>query len=132
MDEKDSIDSIFVRPRNKFYCEYILNNGESVHTKTYDQIRKYLLEIIPERLTQVNYALMRFQSFIIIVPEKEFIFLQLNDIAEHYDEIKEKVLNPSIQEAEQVLRLEKKMTSDDKIKQISEIEGPDFRHLIKS
>lgn len=120
--EENSIESIFVRPRNKYYCEYLINDSNSIHIKTYDDIKQYLYDIIPERFTQVNYALMKFQSFIIQVPEKEFVFLQLSDIEEHLDEIEDEVKNPSLKEAMRSVQLKNKMTYDDKIKAMSELE----------
>lgn len=118
---EDSIVSIFVKPRNQFYCEYTINSGDSIHTKTYEQIKEYLFGIIPERFAQVNYALSKFQSFIIIIPDKEFIFLQLNDMTEYYEEMEEIVLNPTVKEAMIFIKDKNKLSIDDKIKKISEL-----------
>lgn len=119
--EEDSIETIFVRPRNKFYVEYSLNGSESLHTKTYDGIKEYLHEIIPERFTQVNYALMRFQSFIISIPEKEFIFLQLSDMKNHYDDMENIVRNPTLEMAEAEMKQINALDIDETIKKISEL-----------
>lgn len=118
---EESIEIIFVRPRNKYYCEYALNGSESMHTKTYDDLKNYLFEIIPERVVQINYALMRFQSFIIQVPTKEFTFLQLTDISEHTEDLKEYITNPTVEQAMIDVSLQNKKTIDDKMKDISEI-----------
>jgi len=119
-EQENSIETIFVRPRNKFYVEYIVNES-SKHTKTYDQIKKYLKEIIPERTSQFNYALSKFLSFIIIVPEKEFIFLQLNDMKEHYDDLKEMTINPTVEDAMESIKDQNALSIDDKLKKISEL-----------
>jgi len=117
---EDSIETIFVKPRNKYYCEYVINDAD-IHTKTYDDLKDYLYEIIPERFIQINYALMHFQSFIIFVPNKEFIFLQLNDIKDSYDDMENAVKNPSIKDAVKELKSQNKDLLDDKIKKMSEL-----------
>ncbi len=119
---EESIEIIFVRPRNKYYCEYSLNGSESLHTKTYEDLKEYLFGIIPERVIQINYALMRFQSFIIQVPDKEFTFLQLSDMTDHIDDIKDFVKNPTVEDAMKDMKLQNKKTIDEKMKDISEID----------
>ena len=119
---EESIEIIFVRPRNKYYVEYALNGSDSMHTKTYDDIKEYLYEIIPERVVQINYALMRFQSFIIQVPSKEFTFLQLADMADHIEGIKDFIKNPTVEDAMVDVKIQNKKTIDDKMKDLSEID----------
>lgn len=65
-----TIETVIVLPRNKKYCSYVLNDG-SKHSKKYEDMVVFLIELNPSLTKEIRDLLSRFRYFIQYVNANE-------------------------------------------------------------
>jgi len=53
-----NIKFVFVLPRNKFYCSYTLNDNTELHSKKYDDMYQFLVNLLPKKSNEINKLLL--------------------------------------------------------------------------
>ena len=87
----ENIKIIYVLPRSKTYCRYAINDGE-VHSKRYEDLREFLITLVPSLSTELTETIHSFSYFILFVEEKKIVNL-VNDPQDIITSIKQTFKN---------------------------------------
>ncbi len=90
-----AINFVFIYPRNKRYCTYYINDNNEAHSKTYEDLQKFLINLSPDQTVEIREAISRFQTFLLDISNKKIKILKLNYQAE-ITFLKKKLLHESL------------------------------------
>jgi hypothetical protein len=73
------IKQIVVVPRNKHYVSFMYNDDETLHTKKYDDMFKYLVALVPSQSAKIQELLLTLhECFVLFVKEKRIEVLRFD------------------------------------------------------
>ena len=76
---KSPIETVLVIPRNLRFCSYFVNGNDEEHAMHYDDIREYLIDLVPQQAkTIIDYVASRF-NFVVFVNQGEVRRLTVED-----------------------------------------------------
>lgn len=75
------ITTIYVAPRNQFYAQYIINDGDP-HAMKYDDLYYFLLKHVPKQSAKISKFVYGFRYFLVVVPENKVVELKFDLKAE--------------------------------------------------
>jgi hypothetical protein len=81
--------TIYVKPRNKRYANYIINDS-AYHTKSYEDLQDYLISLLPEKNIQICELLACKKTFVIFLQEREIKELSF-DLQKEMEDMKYKM-----------------------------------------
>lgn len=112
-EDRTSIETIVVIPRNKDYAAYYINDG-SKHTMRYRDLRKFLIKLVPIKPREITDLTTRFANFLVLPKEQEIIELAFDE-ATSYEEAKKDLFEKELGGAADKIENEEKDTANDRI-----------------
>ena len=88
MKKSKLIKYLFVLPRNKFYCQYQINDEPSVRAMKYEDMQDYILNLLPNKAKEIRELLIVYKKYFFVDVVKDEIRELSFDSEKEIDDIK--------------------------------------------
>ena len=109
---------LFILPRNKYHCQYQINNEPNLRGMTYEDMYDYILKLVPTKSKEIYDRLLVYHQhfFIDVVKQeiKDFTFDSDREILMLKHQVRGNMLNEASQELKKT-RIQKSLKNEHKL-----------------